>query len=178
MYRINEFFKIFIRYFKSKNPQLIKKYIYNKEHKIIEKLSQDNFNHQAQKYNLLGDFYWSKSSIASGTIAGWYYVLSAECYEKNRDYKKAGYLYHFAGNQFRRIGTLEKAMKFYFISAKIHFEVKEVDQKIVEMAHRSTRRAIGLSKSSGDEEILKNWMEDRICFSKYVEQFKKQNIWD
>lgn len=173
---IVEHLKIFFRFFKPKNPQLLKKYIYEAEKK--KNISKNQLGAYAKKYQLLGDFYWSKKSISSGLTSGWYYVLSAECFEEIGDLKSAGYLYHYAGNQFRRIGTLEKAMKFYFKSAKTHFEINNPDNKILAMAHRSTRRSIGLSKSSGDEEILKEWMGDKSCFSDYVLQYKDQNIWD
>lgn len=161
------------------NPHHLKTIIYSNNLKRLNGFnSTESIEKQAKAFQYAGDYHWEKSSIISGFKSGWYYALAGHYFEKIEQYGRSGSLFHYAGHQFRRFGALEKGMKFYFKSADILFTHCSSDQDLLEMAYRSTRRAIGLSKESGDEEVLKNWMGQKDHFSIFVKQFQDQNPWD
>ena len=101
---------------------------------------------------------WNKPGNRNGYRAAWYYAKSGEAFELAGDFGSAGRLYHFAGHRFRKFDSQRKAMDLYFkFALTIRKHVAPSDSTI-EIANRSIRRAIGIAKNIGDEEILHDKM--------------------
>lgn len=161
------------------NPQTIKATVLEANQRRLAHIDDAAlWRHRAMRFWFLADWFWASNRITGGMKSGWYYVLAGWCFEKAGAYREAGDLYHYAGHQFRRWQSLEKAMAYYFASAAVLLRHLGEDETARKSAHRSARRAIGLSKESGDEELLKQWMEGISGFQQYIDQFSTQNPWD
>jgi hypothetical protein len=179
-YVIKNLYNHIIRPALTQNPNTIRERIYRhyKENKIdpeVNKLkiskekngsSYEYMNTNEQKkladyalyFWFLGDLYWSKNDFVAGYKSAWFYVLAAEASLHSGHFSEAGKLYHFAGHQFKRINSLQKAMIYYFESAKVIFShfgsSSDSNESLLTIGKRSICRAISISKEIGDEEAL------------------------
>jgi hypothetical protein len=164
--------------FRVHNPRTLQASVFDFYQKRLSEVnSPEAWQNWAVKFWYWGDWHWPDNSIIGGTKSGWYYALSGWCFEQAGDLRNAGNLYHFTGHQFRRFQALEKAMHYYFMSAVILLK-DSGDEASRKRADRSIRRAIGLSKESGNEAVLAEKMEGISAFQFYFDQFKTQNPWD
>jgi len=169
----------FYEYFSVQTPKSIKKRIFETNLEKVDSIQEPlAILRMAYQYWYLADFYWSSNNIINGIKSGWFYALSAYCFKKVGSYALAGDLYHFSGHQFRRWGSYERAMEYYFLSANTLYKYCPDDEESLKFAQRSIKRAIGLSKTNGDEEGLMEWMKGEPYFRIYLGQYKDQNIWD
>jgi len=122
---------------------------------------KSEFEKLISKNRAKADRCWSKKSRSKSYTCAYKYGIVGYVYDKTQNLQQAGFLYHFAGHQFRHIEEYELSGKFYTWSAEVF---KEAGKEHYKRAKRSYRRAQKAFESVGDNDIGQKikFLEDSV----------------
>lgn len=144
------------------DPQDIKHRYLRKKQKILEKVKKnippgaedprsrydnwlsDKYIFYAEMYEFEAKRKWGRPDLRNSFECAWSYMISADFYLLALHQEKASFNYHFAGNMFRKLNAINRAIDAYKASASL---AKEDDI----WKNRNLNRIKGLKREIGED---------------------------